>query len=150
MKKRIMSIIALVMVCTLTACSSKREGDGDSSSKAEGEKEGGVVLNMMLTGGGQWEDKLQPIVDKYYEETGVKVEFECYEHNNYFPAMEAKMNAKSDTVDIIGVDDPMTAAYAAKGYIVPLNDYFSEEEINEFVPASVNSGSWTASFTARR
>ena len=77
MKKRIMSIIALVMVCTLTACSSKREGDGDSSSKAEGEKEGGVVLNMMLTGGGQWEDKLQPIVDKYYEETGVKVEFEC-------------------------------------------------------------------------
>lgn len=146
MKKRIMSIIALVMVCTLTACSSKREGDGDSSSKAEGEKEGGVVLNMMLTGGGQWEDKLQPIVDKYYEETGVKVEFECYEHNNYFPAMEAKMNAKSDTVDIIGVDDPMTAAYAEKGYIVPLNDYFSEEEINEFVPASVNSSSWDGKF----
>ena len=56
------------------------------------------------------------------------------------------MNAKSDTVDIIGVDDPMTAAYAEKGYIVPLNDYFSEEEINEFVPASVNSGSWDGKF----
>ena len=66
MKKRIMSIIALVMVCTLTACSSKREGDGDSSSKAEGEKEGGVVLNMMLTGGGQWEDKLQPFFSQFF------------------------------------------------------------------------------------
>lgn len=138
MKKR-MSLIALTMAFTMTT------GAVVTSAAAEEDKSG-VVLNMMLTGGGQWEPKLQPIIDKYYEETGVKVELECYEHNNYFPAMEAKMNAKSDTLDIIGVDDPMTAPYVEKGYIVPLNDYFTEEEISEFVPASVASGSWDGKF----
>ena len=95
-----------------------------------------------------WEDKLGPIADKYFEETGVKVNIEYYEHTNYFPALEAKMSAKSSDLDIIGVDVPMTSGYAEKGYIIPLNEYFSENEINEFVPAAIDAGSWKGDFYA--
>lgn len=101
MKKIIALLLAAVMAFALVACGGQQNDTNDQSSDADG-----VVLHMMLTGTGQWEDKLQPIVDKYYEETGVKVEFECYEHTNYFPALEAIMSTKSNSVDVIGVDAP--------------------------------------------
>lgn len=118
------------------------------ASEAKSSDSNGVVLHMMLTGAGQWEEKLQPIVDKYYEETSVKVEFECYEHTNYFPALEAIMSTKSSSVDIIGVDAPMTSGYVEKGYVIPLDDYITSSEINEYVPAAITAGSWKGKFYA--
>lgn len=158
MKKLIALLLALVMVFGLVACGAsepapeapKAEDPKVETPKEEAlsDKKEEVVLHMMLTGAGQWEKHLQPIVDKYYEQTGVKVEFECYEHTNYFPAMEAKMSAKSSDVDIIGVDVPMTSGYAEKGYVVPMDDYFTADELNEFVPAAVSAGSWKGNFYA--
>lgn len=139
MKRILALILALVMALSLVACGSKPADEGS---------EDGLVLKLMLTGAGQWEEKLQPIVDKYYEETGVKVEFECYEHTNYFPAMEAIMSTKSDAVDIIGVDAPMTSGYVESGYIAPLDEYFTKDEINQYVPAAISAGSWKDSFYA--
>lgn len=33
-----------------------------------------VVLRYVSTGAGSWEEYIQPMLDKWYEETGVKVE----------------------------------------------------------------------------
>lgn len=143
MKKLIALLLSTIMALSLVACGGSSDSGDD---QADGDE--GVVLHMMLTGAGQWEDKLQPIVDKYYEETGVKVEFECYEHTNYFPALAAIMSTKSNSVDIIGVDAPMTSGYVEDEYIIPLNDYITDAEINEYVPAAITAGSWKGSFYA--
>ena len=161
MKKMIALLLALLMLLGTIGCAANEtKADGSNTQQADKTTESekaddtqaadsdSVVLHMMLTGAGQWEDKLQPIVDKYFEETGVKVEFECYEHTNYFPALEAVMSTKSNSVDVIGVDAPMTAGYVENGYIIPLNEYITDDEINQYVPAAITAGSWKGSFYA--
>ena len=124
MKRKSTLILTTIISLSIAACgSNSSSGNAESSSskkqdmKVENQKKSttsssnGLKLKLMLTGAGVWEDKLQPIVDKYQEKTGVKVEFECYEHTNYFPALEAIMSTKSSDVDIIGVDAPMTSGY---------------------------------------
>ncbi len=138
--KKVLSVL-LVLCLSLSLFAS-------GASEAKSSDSDGVVLHMMLTGAGQWESKLQPIVDKYYEETGVKVEFECYEHTNYFPALEALMSTKSSSYDVIGVDAPMTSGYVEKGYIISLDDYITADEIKEYVPAAISAGSWKGKFYA--
>lgn len=146
MKKHSLAAVALLAALgtLMVSCGQQAPSSGAPAS-GEGS---GTTLNFMITGAGVWEDKLEPIAEKYYQETGVKVEIEYYEHTNYFPALEAKMNAKSSDVDIIGVDVPMTSGYVEKGYIIPLDDYFTAEEQAEFVPAAVSAGSWNGKFYA--
>ena len=156
MSKRLSVMLALLFaVCMVfgacgksSATTSLPNSDAESKTVDNGNETAQTTLNFMITGAGVWEDKLGPIADKYFEETGVKVNIEYYEHTNYFPALEAKMSAKSSDMDIIGVDVPMTSGYAEKGYIIPLNEYFSENEINEFVPAAIDAGSWKGDFYA--
>ncbi|MBK5896201.1 sugar ABC transporter substrate-binding protein [Catonella massiliensis] len=161
MKRKSILILTTIISLSIAACgSNSSNGNAESSSskkqdmKVENQEKSttsssnGLKLKLMLTGAGVWEDKLQPIVDKYQEKTGVKVEFECYEHTNYFPALEAIMSTKSSDVDIIGVDAPMTSGYVESGYITPLNDYLTDDEIKEFVPAAILAGSWKGKFYA--
>lgn len=161
MKRRNTLILVSIITLALSACgnnvtnqsksnvlSKAQDTSVVSTEKINTTENRDLSLHLMLTGAGMWEDKLQPIIDKYYEKTGVKIEFECYEHTNYFPALEAIMSTKSSDVDIIGVDAPMTSGYVESGYISPLNDYFTNEEINEFVPAAISAGSWKDKFYA--
>lgn len=134
--------IALCGVMLLTGCNKPTEGKSDAGQKS-GEK---PTLKFMITGAGVWEDKLNPIIEKFEKDTGIKIETQYYEHTQYFPALEAKMNAKSSDLDILGVDVPMTAGYVEKNYIVPLDKYFTKDEINEFVPAAIKGGSWKDKF----
>lgn len=42
----------------------------------------------------------------------------------------------------------MTSGYVENGYIIPLNEYITDDEINQYVPAAITAGSWQGSFYA--
>lgn len=107
-----------------------------------------VVLKYISTGAGSWETYLQPIIDKYYEETGVKVELECYAHTELFQVLDVQFSTGNVNYDIIAVDVPMVANYATNGYILPLTKYFTEDEMAKFVDAAISGGSWDGEFYA--
>lgn len=48
----------------------------------------------------------------------------------------------NDLPDIFYVDGPQVSYYAANGIAVPLNDYFSEEDLADFVPSSVTQNTY--------
>lgn len=134
MKKLASLILALLMaLCVL-------------STGAFAEEE--VVLKYVSTGAGDWEKYLQPILDKYYEETGVKVELECYAHTELFQVLDVQFSTGNVNYDIIAVDVPMVANYATNGYILPMTEYFTEDEMAKFVDAAVGGGSWEGEFYA--
>ena len=107
-----------------------------------------IVLKYVSTGAGSWEKYIQPMIDKYYEETGVKVELECYSHAELFKVLDIQFNSGNVDYDIIAVDVPMVANYATNGYILPLTDYFTEEELSHYVDAAIGGGSWDGEFYA--
>ncbi len=59
---------------------------------------------------------------------------------------EVLLSSKSDEYDIIIVDGPNTAAYVSRGYLAPLTDYFTADEISAFSAALVKQGTVNGTF----
>lgn len=133
MKKMVSLVLALLMaLCVMTTAVAEEE----------------IVLKYVSTGAGSWEEYIQPMIDKWYEQTGVKVELECYAHSELFQVLDIQFNSGNVNYDIIAVDVPMVANYATNGYILPLTDYFTEEEMAYYVDAAIGGGSWDGEFYA--
>lgn len=133
MKKMVSLVLALLMaLCVMTTAVAEEE----------------IVLKYISTGAGSWEEHIQPMIDKWYEETGVKVELECYAHSELFQVLDIQFNSGNVNYDIIAVDVPMVANYATNGYILPLTEYFTEEEMAYYVDAAIGGGSWDGEFYA--
>jgi len=50
--------------------------------------------------------------------------------------------ASDDPPDVFYVDGPMTASYAYNKILLPLDDYYTEEELKDFLLASIKEGSY--------
>lgn len=108
----------------------------------------GQEITFACTGGGDWEPYLEPIIEKFTEETGAKVNMELYAHADYLELLQVKLPAGSDDYDVIGVDVPLVASYATKGWIAPVDEYFSDEEKAQFNASALEAGSWDGVFYA--
>ena len=106
----------------------------------------GQEITFADTGGGSWDEKLEPIIEKFEEETGAKVNMELYAHSDYLEMLQVKLPSQSDDYDVIGVDVPLVASYATKGWIAPVDSYFTDDEKAQFAPSALEAGSWDSVF----
>lgn len=77
---------------------------------------------------------------------GVKVETEEFPFAQLFDAIEIKLGSKNSKFDVVLTDATMVSGYAYRGFISPLDSYFSAAEKKQFTPALVNSGSFDGKF----
>lgn len=106
----------------------------------------GQEITFADTGGGSWDEKLEPIIAKFEEETGAKVNMELYAHSDYLEMLQVKLPSESDDYDVIGVDVPLVASYATKGWIAPMDSYFTDDEKAQFASSALDAGSWDGVF----
>lgn len=106
----------------------------------------GQEITFADTGGGSWEEKLEPVIAKFEEETGAKVNMELYAHSDYLEMLQVKLPSESDDYDVIGVDVPLVASYATKGWIAPIDSYFTDDEKAQFASSALDAGSWDGVF----
>ena len=71
---------------------------------------------------------------------GVTVEVDNIPYESLNDQYEVLLSNKSSEYDVIIVDGPNTAAYVSRGYLAPLTDYFTDEEIAAFSDALVKQG----------
>jgi len=81
-------------------------------------------------------------VAPFEEETGIKVNFTSYPYEQMIQTIEVLMKAKSSQFDVLEVDAPLTASYAIRGYIDPIDDLLPPEEQGRFFPSTVNLAKW--------
>lgn len=62
--------------------------------------------------------------------------------------LQIKMDSGSDNFDVISVDVPLVASYATRGWISPIDEYFTDEEKAMLTPAALEAGSWDGAFYA--
>ena len=84
---------------------------------------------------------LEPIVEKYKEETGVEVKLEGYSSNDLMDIIEVKISSGTTDYDVIAVDAPLVAAYVNRGYLSPMDSYFTDDEKAQLTEVSVAGGS---------
>jgi fructooligosaccharide transport system substrate-binding protein len=107
-----------------------------------------VTLKYIATGAGDWEPILEKAFAAFTEETGINATFECYQHEQLFQVIEVKVGKGGGEYDVLAVDVPMVAGYVEKGYIIPMDKYFTQEEKDQFVDAAVQAGTWDGKFYA--
>ncbi|MDR2476605.1 MAG: extracellular solute-binding protein, partial [Treponema sp.] len=87
-------------------------------------------------------------MEQYYKETGVRVKAEYYAFDDLFQVIEVKIGSGSRDYDLISVDVPMVAGYAQRGYLEPVDRFFTDTEKKQFIPSALAAGSWKGVFYA--
>jgi len=77
---------------------------------------------------------------------GVKVETEEFPFAQLFDAIEIKLGSRNSSFDVILTDATMVSGYAYRGFISPLDSYFTAAEKAKFTPALVGSGTFDGKF----
>lgn len=128
--------------------SQSEDSAADSQSTASNSEAKELVWLSQGVGDNSWEGITKPILEKYEEETGVKITGEFYSFTNLFEVIEVKIASGSADYDVISVDVPMVASYANRNMILPMDEYFTEDEINQYADASYQAGCWDGAFYA--
>ena len=132
MKKFLAMLMMATLLMSFTALPAMAEGD--------------EVVWLSL--GGTWEDRTKDIIDKYNEETGSNIVAEYYAYSDMFEIIEVKIASGTTDYDIISVDVPMVAPYVNRGYLAPVDEYYTAEEKALYIDSAVAAGSWDGTFYA--
>ena len=145
MKKVLSMLLVSAMAMSLTACGGS--GGGDSAATTSGDSSAGTsadgVVNISI-----WSPTDKEAVEAWWteklaewnaEHPEIQVSREAIDRSDSY-AYENKITTavtSSDLPDIFFVDGPTVSYYAANGIIVPIDDYFSQDDLSDFVPSTV-------------
>lgn len=106
-------------------------------------------IRLMCGGAGYWESALDPIIEEYNNsQDDVEVNVDYYQYDALLSDVEVKFGAKSQDYDMVTVDAPLVAAYTYRGYIQPLDSWFSEDDKKQFVDSEIKASTWDNKFMA--
>ncbi|MCH3918147.1 MAG: sugar ABC transporter substrate-binding protein [Spirochaetia bacterium] len=145
-------LLVTLMVIAITFGSLFANGTHEASSSAatESNSNDNITIKWISqgTGASGWEGKTKPILEKFEEETGYKVDSEFYSFNDLFDVLETKCAAKASDFDVMSVDVTYVAKYGSSGYLEPLDKYFSADEKAKWDSASYAASVWNGTMYA--
>lgn len=141
MKKVLSMLLASAMVMSLTACGGGGSDSAANTSSDAASADGVVNLSIWSPTDKEaveawWTEKL---AEWNAEHPEIQVSREAIDRSDSY-AYENKITTavtSSDLPDIFFVDGPTVSYYAANGIIVPITEYFSQDELSDFVDSTV-------------
>lgn len=95
----------------------------------------------------EYHNALQGVIQAFENShPGVKVETEEFPFAQLFDAIEIKLGSRNSNFDVVLTDATMVSGYAYRGFISPLDEYFTSAEKEKFTSALVNSGTYNGKF----
>lgn len=152
MSKKLVAIIcaATILLGTLNGCGSKNTvnsniiedrptGNETTQDVPVGEENpSGSIIWLTNSAYG---DVPQSLADAYMDKNpNADIVIESYSRTELMKVIDIKMGANSDTYDVFFVDQPLVASYYWKDYLLPLNDFYTEDELSVFTDADLNAG----------
>ncbi|HPI17561.1 MAG TPA: extracellular solute-binding protein [Mesotoga sp.] len=93
------------------------------------------------------QDQVMQLVKAFKDENPtVEVDIQLVPFGQLFQTLEVRLAAGDGTPDVYIVDGPNTASYAARSYLLALDDYFTDEEMDDWFSASIEEGSYDGKF----
>lgn len=87
------------------------------------------------------ENQVQPLMDAFEAETGIRVSAERLPIAELFRTLEIRLTARTSDPDVFLVDGPLTASYAIRGHLLDLTPHFADR-FDEFLPAAIEQGTF--------
>src|SRR5690349_8050942 len=91
---------------------------------------------------GCWGGDVQAVADDFMAENpDIHVEvIESAGFDDLFQTIQVQFGAGDPQPDVIAVDGPLTSSYGLRGWLLPLDDVFSDEEKADWLPSSLAAG----------
>lgn len=133
MKRKCLIIIILILFLASFLLSCRQSSHENSLAP-----ENTVTLKCVLIGGGDYEHIYENI-PQFEKETGIKVEI-VYLNNHFELDKKVKMDfeANTDNYDVISNHSSFFSQYIED--LEPLNEYFSYDDLKDFLPRLLNAG----------
>lgn len=149
-------LLILILGVVLVACGGTDSGT-ESGGAESGEVETGgdsndaeaITLKFVLCCGPDDAVAYTAVFDAWKEAqpqyANVTIELDVTPFAELFPKIESSVAAGAD-FDIFQADGPDIKHYAFNEVIISLEEYFTEEELAEFLPATIEEGSYLGTF----
>lgn len=152
MKKNLMTVLAALMAVSLTACGGASANTTASTSAASETSAGAASSSAASSGDAAnltiWSPTDKESVENWWTEKigewnaanpDIQVTREAIDRSDSYAYDNKVATAvtSSSLPDIFFVDGPQVSYYAANGIIVPLDDYFTADDLKDFVPSTV-------------
>ena len=109
-----------------------------------------TTIRWLTLSDGAWPASVKKVIAAFEAQNpDIKVELDTYPFRDLFETIEVRMKAQDADVDLISVDVPLVASYSVRGYLAPIDEYFSKDEIEKtWVKPSWQAGTYKGSFMA--
>ena len=143
--KKILSILLVMMTLSLSLYAGGATETEESAATSTG-----ITEITFLCSSIKPYDTAMPKAIAEFERRNpdIKVKLEQLPTKSIFEVVEVKLGSKEATPDVLFVDAPLVTAYATKGYLAPLDDYFTPAEMNQFVDVCKSYGTVSNTFYA--
>ncbi|MBC8503270.1 MAG: extracellular solute-binding protein [Chloroflexi bacterium] len=96
-----------------------------------------------------WPVEGSGFLEEFYKEyPNIQVEMEATTINQLYEAIQVRVGGGAPDPDVFLVNGPMTASYAYRGLLMPLDDVFTAEEKANYYPACLDIGSYDEQFVS--
>jgi len=152
MKKIILTMMLVASIAAMVFANGAQESKGASNAQASPttQTEKGVTEITFLSNSVKPYDTAIPTMIAEFEKQNpnIKVKIEQLPTKSIWEVTEVKLGAKETTPDVLFVDSPLITAYVTKGYLAPLDSYFTKDELNQYVDVCRNYGTVRGTFYA--
>ncbi|HHY33159.1 MAG TPA: sugar ABC transporter substrate-binding protein [Firmicutes bacterium] len=101
---------------------------------------GETIVTMTSMAAAPYNEALPKLVEMFEKQNpDIKIKVEYYPFTQLMEITEVKLGSKSSTPDVLFVDGPLVAAYTSRGYLLPLDQYFTQSEQSQWVDASLKA-----------
>lgn len=126
MKKARAIFLSTLLAFSLISCSQPSESSAEQSDTPKGSAaKRDVTLNFMADTSLDWE-KLNPLVEQFTQETGIKVNALVLEESNLWSKTGLEVASPSTEINVIMGHTKDIPAFTAAGYLEPLDDYLAK------------------------
>lgn len=146
--------LALLAACAPVApaagggAESGAENAATEAPAQEGESAPGEVTIKWLRLA-EWSGADPSILETFEaEHPGIKVEVEEIPFSELVSQINLRFGADDDSIDVVSVDVPLVSSYGYRGWLLPLNGLFSEDELADFLPAALAAGTYKGDLLA--
>lgn len=139
--KRLLSgLLVTAAALSLTACGGSGSDSGSADTASTESSGDEVVIHLMMSN--SQELGVSAAVEAFNEEYAgrIRCEADYVAFDNVFENLEVLMSNQSTEYDVFAADGPNVSAYVHRGYLEPLNEWFSDEEIAMFTDSMITEG----------
>lgn len=130
------SVVAFGVV---SGCAGKDASAGNESASAgAGEK----TITIGVETGGPYTEFYKKLTPEFTQKTGIKVVFQEVPHDNMHERFITEAAAGTGAIDVFNTDQPWISEFAKQGFLEPLNDRLTSDEMKAFVPAALDAVSY--------